>query len=76
MICLSCAAPSRAWGLARSPGLTKVGRPDIVGRRFKEKSHCSRMLLIVEMEMVWRRSETELGAGLGSQSWFNQSCEA
>jgi hypothetical protein len=34
------------------------------------------MLLIVEMEMVWRRSETELGAGLGSQSWFNQSCEA
>jgi hypothetical protein len=51
--------------LARSPGLTKVVRPDIVGRRLKESCHCSRiMLLIVEIEMVWRRSEIELGRGL------------
>ena len=30
-------------GLARSPGLTKVVRPDIVGRRLKESFHCSGM---------------------------------
>jgi very-short-patch-repair endonuclease len=51
-------------GLARSPGLTKVVRPDSVGRRLNVSFYCPRMLLIVEIEMVWRRSETELGRGL------------
>jgi hypothetical protein len=59
-------------GLARSPGLTKVVRPDSVGRRLNVSFYCPRMLLIVEIEMVWRRSETELGRGLARSPGLNK----